>query len=79
MATANLNPLVDAFAVAVWFPMSRRLRKTLSLGRTEDFSPSVGSSFGGAIKGPKARCVAYISRGRSGRTTAHRITEILKP
>lgn len=39
MATANINPLVDAFAVAVWFPMSRRLQKTLSLGRTGDFTP----------------------------------------
>ena len=77
MANANLHPLVDAFAVACWFPNASR--KKLSLGRTEDFSPPVRSSFGETTKGPKARCVASISRGRSGRTTAHPIEILINP
>lgn len=76
MATANLQPLVDVFAVAYWFPSVKR--KNLSLGRTGGHNP-VQSLFGEATEGPKdkARCLPF-ARGRSGRATAHPV-EILKP
>lgn len=76
MATTNLQPLVDAFAVAYWFPNSKR--KTISRDQTGREIP-VGSYSAKRSRGRELGAMLPFTRGRSGRAPAHSIEILINP